>query len=56
MRIIGYHLVITAMPNNPLFQIVCLLLLELTYFGLIVKNFVKLKYLLSTHLFISKIT
>lgn len=56
LRIIGYHIVIVGLPNNPLFQILALLILELGYFTLIMVNFMKLKYLLSAHLFISKIT
>ena len=56
LRIIGYHLILVALPNNPFMQSILLLGLEVTYMGLIVKNFVKLKYLISMHMFISKVT
>lgn len=56
LRIILYHVFIVALANNPLILIIVLLSIEFGYMFLIVKNFIILKYLVSVHLFISKVT
>jgi hypothetical protein len=56
MRIILYHIFMVALANSPLILIVMLMVIELSYMILIIKNFIILKYLISVHLFASKVT
>jgi hypothetical protein len=56
LRIVGYHLALVTLASNALICCIVLLLLEVAYLSLIVRNFLKLRYLISIHLFISKAT
>jgi hypothetical protein len=56
IRVISYHVILVALATNTVMQIYGLIIVELVYIGLIVKNFIVLKYLISAHLFISKLT
>jgi hypothetical protein len=55
-RIIFYHLIIVSMSLLAGVAVVLLMVVELTYILLISSNFFKLKYLISIHLFLGKVT
>jgi hypothetical protein len=55
MRAMLYYTILVTLLLEPGITIFMLLLVELTYMILIVWNFFKLKYLVSIHLFLSKI-
>ena len=55
-RIIFYHLIIVSLSLLPGVSVALLMLVELGYISLIANNFFKLKYLVSLHLFLGKIT
>ena len=55
-RIILYHLIIVSLTLLPGVSVGLLLLVELAYMALICNNFFKLKYFISLHLFLGKVT
>lgn len=55
IRVVLYHIFIVALSNQPGILIFFLIALEGSYIALIIKNFIILKYLISTHLFIAKV-
>ena len=55
-RIILYHIFLVSLALQPGMVIFLLLTVELAYMLLITNNFFKLKYLVSLHLFIGKVT
>jgi hypothetical protein len=56
LRIVGYHIALVTLASNALICCIVLLFLEVAYLSLIVRNFLKLRYLISIHLFVSKAT
>lgn len=55
LRVVLYHVILVSLPFNPGFQTFLLLMLELGYLGIIVKNYIKHKFLNMAHTFISKV-
>ena len=55
-RAIMYHVVLVSLVLEPGICIFMLLMIELLYMVLIAINFLKLKHLISIHLFLSKIS
>ena len=56
IRIVGYHIILVSFAKNAIFGSVSLMAVELGYLGLIIRNFLQLRYLVSLHMFISKVT
>ena len=56
VRIILYHLIIVSLSLIPGVTVIFLMLIEIAYIALISSNFFKLKYLVSLHLFLGKVT
>jgi hypothetical protein len=56
IRVMMYHIILVAFVHLPWFTITMLLFVETSYMFLIARNFVKIKYLVSLHLFWSRIT
>ena len=56
IRIVGYHVILVSFSKNSLCGSLSLMGIELGYLGLIIRNFLKLRYLVSLHMFISKVT
>lgn len=56
IRIILYHIILVSLAHHAGIGVILLLLVELGYIVLITRNFLKLKYLISIHLFVSKFT
>ena len=55
-RIIFYYIIIVSLTLLPGVTVVLLMIVEISYILLIASNFFKLKYLVSLHLFIGKVT
>jgi hypothetical protein len=56
LRVILYHITLVAFCNSGLMQVGSLILIESCYIFLIVKNFILLRYLVSIHMFFSKMS
>jgi hypothetical protein len=56
LRVILYHVTMVAFCNNGLLQVLSLIAVETSYITLIVKNFILLRYLVSIHMFFSKLS
>lgn len=55
LRIVSYQIILVSLPYNPMFQILLLLIFEIIYVGLLLKNYIRHGYINSLHVFLSKI-
>lgn len=55
LRVVSYHMIMVAFSNTAFMQVILLITVEVSYSVLILKNFILLRYLLSLHMFLSKI-